>query len=328
VRQILARLLLATLTISSTLVVGIAGAGPAASAPSAIVTRFTTIPGDPLPTMRCQVVTVDLGAGTITALGPLLESELCPVDYTTRDDGRIYGVTLTGLTTQDPSPLVLVDPVTGVQTVVGSTGVHVTDIGGLEFDAAGTLWFYGKTSENGCDSNPCLYRLDSETAAATFVGQLVSETPFFVGGLTRTCAGSLYTNLIETTLPPAEEGAVAPTALAPGDVAATAVGTGTLGTLDTVTAQVDEVGSLGGTTSAGGLAFTDDDTLWAVVASALAPPRTYSSATIDPATAAVTPVATLPVSDDPEAFETMTGLTLGALDCTVEPVVLQPSFTG
>jgi hypothetical protein len=327
VAWILARPLLAALTISSTLVVVIAGAGPAASAPSALATRFTTMAGPPL-AMSCQVVSVDLGAGTITALGPLLESELCPVDYAARDDGRIYGVTLTGLTTQDPSPLVLVDRVTGVQTVVGSTGVHVTDIGGLEFDATGTLWFYGKTSENGCDSDPCLYRLDPETAVATFVGQLVAETPFFVGGLTRTCAGSLYTNLIETTLPPAEEGALAPTSLAPGDVAATAVGTGTLGTLDTVTAQVDEVGSLGGTTSAGGLAFTADGTLWAVVASALAPPRTYSGATIDPATATVTPVATLPVSDDPGAFETMTGLTFGPLDCTVEPVALQPAFTG
>jgi hypothetical protein len=288
--------------------VGLVGAGPAAGAPTALATRFTTIPGDPLPTMRCQVVEVDLGAGMIDPLGPLLESELCPVDYAARDDGRIYGVTLTGLTTQDPSPLVLVDPATGVQTVVGSTGIHVTDIGGLEFDPAGTLWFYGKTSENGCEQGqPCLYRVDPDTAAATFVGQLISETTGFIGGLTRACVDPLYTNLIETVAQP---------------------GTGVLSTLDTATAQLAPVGHLGGTSSAGGLAFADDGALWAVVASALAPPRTYASATIDPMTGAVTPIAVLPVSDDPAAFETMTGLTFGPLDCTVEPIVLAPTFTG
>ena len=121
--------------------------------------------------MTCQVVTVDLGAGTITPLGPLVESELCPVDYAARDDGRIYGITLTGLTTQDPSPLVLVDPSTGVQTVVSLSNIHTTDIGGLEFDAAGSLWFDGKTAENDCDSAPCLYQIDPETGVATFVGQ-------------------------------------------------------------------------------------------------------------------------------------------------------------
>ncbi len=302
------------------------GSATAGSASSALATRFTTIPGDPLPTMTCQIVTVDLGAGAITPLGPLRQSELCPVDYAARDDGRIYGVTLTGLTTTAPSPLVLIDPATGVQTMVGSTGVHVTDIGGLEFDVVGTLWFYGKTTENDCAADPCLYRIDPETAVATFVGRLAAETPYFVGGLTRACDGSLSTNLIETTVPPSE---ASPPALTRGEVGPAAVGTGTLGTLDTATAQVDAVGSLGGTTSAGGLAFSDDGTLWAVVASALAPPRTYSSATIDPTTAAVTPVATLPVSDDPQAFETMTGLTFGPLGCTAPvPVVLQPMFTG
>ena len=320
--------LLAAATLLITGGLTVAAAPPASAAPSALATRFTTIPGDPLPTMTCQVVTIDLAAGTINPLGPLVESELCPVDYAARDDGRIYGVTLTGLTTQDPSPLVLIDPTTGAQTVVAQTTIHVTDIGGLEFDASGTLWFYGKTAEDGCGSQPCLYRIDPETAVATFVGRLDAETPAFIGGLTRTCVDPLYTNRIEAPAPPAEADGRAPTVLAPGDVTGAAVGTGTLGTVDTATAQMADIGSLGGTTSAGGLAFADDGTLWAIVASALAPPRTYGSATVDPATGAVTPVAPLPVSDDPETFETMTGLTFGPLDCTVEPVVLQPTFTG
>ena len=306
----------------------VAPSAPAGATPAALATRFTTIPGDPLPAMTCQVVTIDLGASTIDPLGPLVESELCPVDYAARDDGRIYGVTLTGLTTQDPSPLVLVDPTTGAQTVVAPTNIHVTDIGGLEFDAAGRLWFFGKTAENDCGSEPCLYRIDPETAVATFAGQLDAETPAFIGGLTRTCADPLYTNRIEAPAPPTEADGRAPTVLAPGAVTTAGVGTGTLGTVDTATAQMADIGSLGGTTSAGGLAFADDGTLWAIVASALAPPRTYSSATIDPATGTVSPVAPLPVSDDPEAFETMTGLTFGPLDCTGEPVVLQPTFTG
>ena len=50
--------------------------------------------------------------------------------------------------------------------------------------------------------------------------------------------------------------------------------------------------------------------------------------TVDPATGAATHVADLPISDDPEAFETMTGLTFGPLDCAVDPVELTPTFTG
>jgi hypothetical protein len=331
VHRRLTRLLVLAVAMSSVSAsgLGVGGAGPAAVGPSGIATRFTTIPGTPLPQMTCQVVTVDLGAATITPLGPLLQTELCPVDYAARDDGRIYGVTLTGLTTQDPSPLVLVDAATGVQTVVGSTGIHVTDIGGLEFDAAGTLWFYGKTAEHDCENGaPCLYRIDPETALATFVGQEVTPTPGFIGGLTRACVDPLYTNFIESAPEDGEADAGrVPSALSPEGVAATQVGLGILSNLDTATAQLGEIGGLGGTTSAGGLAFAQDGTLWAIVASALAPPRTYSSATIDPSTGAVTLVATLPVSDDTTAFETMTGLTFGPLDC-VAPVVLAPTFTG
>jgi hypothetical protein len=338
-RRSLASIGVAALMASTFGVIGVVGAGPAGAAPSAIFTVVSFDDSGGAPTASCQIASVDLGTGSITPLNEL-DSERCPIDYAPRADGQIFGLTLTGLTSDETSRLVTVDPATGAMTDVGDTGVIFDDIGGLEFDAAGNLWMAGGTDDPACDFDICEYQIDPATGAATFVGELeTGPAEFsFLGGMTRTCVDPLYTNHGELLFPAEEQAPPGDDAsdtdggnsfFEPGDVGAAQIGEGTLATLDTSTPAFSDIGPLGDTEFATGLAFASDGVLWAVVVDEFFPPRTYSTGTVDPATGDFTKVATLPITDTEEAAVTPTGLTFLPDPCAPPaPVVLEPTFTG
>jgi hypothetical protein len=325
-------------------VIGAIGAGPAGAEPTAIMTivSIDLVTED----FSCVIVSIDLGTGSTSTLSSR-DDEHCPIDYAPRADGAIYGVTLAlnEPPTDEPSRLVTVDPATGAMTDVGSTGVVFDDIGGLEFDAAGNLWMAGSSIDPECELPICLWQVDPTSGAATFVDQL--ETPeatfSFLGGMTRTCVDPLYTNhggIVDNageTSATGDDTAEATESFSfytPADVGAAQVGEGTLATLDTATPALDDIGPLGDTEFATGLAFANDGVLWAVVLDEFfAELRTYSTGTVDPATGQFTKVATLDVADTEEAAVTPTGLTFLPDPCaapapTPAPVVLEPTFTG
>lgn len=351
-RRNLARLCVVALMASAVGVISVVGAGPAGAAPTAIMTVFTFTEVEEDAT--CAIVSVDLGTGTTSPLSSR-DDEGCPIDYAPRADGQIFGVTLTGFSLAEPSRLVTVDAATGAMTDVGSTGVAFVDIGALEFDAAGTLWMAGEAAgEPECVAAICLFQIDPTSGAATFAGTF--DTPVgaiaFLGGMTRTCTDPLYTNHTEL-VPPGEAPASGETDATTGDteaggetetaptdqdlnylgpsadVGAAQVGEGTLATLDTATPAFNDIGPLGDSEFAAGLAFANDGVLWGhVLDDFFVEQRTYSTGTIDPATGAFSKVATLDVSDTETESNTPSGLTFLPDPCAAPQVVLEPTFTG
>src|SRR6185436_15939225 len=110
------------------------------------------------------------------------------------------GVSLSAATS---AVLVTIDPATGVRTPVGPLGFNSLGFifgEGLAFDAAGNLWFYGSSDDPACTAaiDLCLFKLDPDTGAATFVARgSLTTGPLLtlVVGATATCSAVLGTTL-------------------------------------------------------------------------------------------------------------------------------------
>ena len=113
-------------------------------------------------------------------------------------------------------------------------------------------------------------------------------------------------------------------------MSAAQLGEGVLATVDTATPAFNDIGPLGDTEFADGLAFASDGVLWAVVTDSLFPIDipTYSTGTVDPATGEFTKVATLDLTITEDVRQIPTGLTFLPDPCAAPEVVLEPTFTG
>jgi hypothetical protein len=107
-----------------------------------------------------QLYAVDLGAGTVSAIGPsgFADIEGLTIHPAT---GQLYGWD------DSTDQLVLINPGTGAGTAVGPSGIAPVDVG-LTFDQAGNLWL----ADEGGASNGSLYSVNPLTGAAALVGSL------------------------------------------------------------------------------------------------------------------------------------------------------------
>jgi hypothetical protein len=320
-----------------------AGAGLDAS-PVVAITSITEAAN-----LTCHLATLDVATGELTQLGPDVpvgpNLPQCPADFAPSPDGRIFGARSGG---SQPATLVTIDPTTGVQTEVGSMGFAFTVISGLEFDAAGALWFTGNTDDPGCEDTPCLYSVDATTGATALVGSLAeSATQVATPTLARSCDGPLVGTRYEYPLipestddtgdtgegegeatrdvlgrTPAATGQPQPS----GDVSAAQVDVSVLTHVDPSVPALTEIGPLGETTVAVGMAFAPDGTLYALTAPSNFGATELSVSTIDPATGLATEGPVVAGVTPPTSFAA--GLTFFPLDCAPDPIVLEPTFTG
>lgn len=108
---------------------------------------------------------IDPASGVVTLIGPLDPDEeiyTTPVAMAVDPaDGTIYVWNNTGTTTPNGA-LLMVDPDTGLATIVGTPPSEATSFGALAFAADGTLYGIGAS----------LYEIDTTTGAVTEVGSL------------------------------------------------------------------------------------------------------------------------------------------------------------
>ena len=161
----------AVMAVSAT-IAGVVGftATPAPAAPIA----YTTLSTD-----GCQLATIDLATGDVTALPAPPSSAACVDDLAVAPDGTVYGIIDLPDNGQSAN-LVTFDPTTGA--VVDSTGfsgnfdASFTAHGGIAVDRNGVMYASFTTNEEGCsdfgnsEAVSCLYLIDPATAAATLIG--------------------------------------------------------------------------------------------------------------------------------------------------------------
>jgi len=124
---------------------------------------------------------IDLSMGTAsnprnTGINPLAGIELS-------EDGTLYGLSTFG-SSPSPNSLFKIDPTTGVSTVIGITGIEVTE-GGLAFDPTSGLLY-------GCQASgpDLLYTLDLNSGQAEVKGTILSSGD--VSAISFDNSGSLY----------------------------------------------------------------------------------------------------------------------------------------
>jgi hypothetical protein len=285
--------------------------------------------------VSCALATVDLTDGTTTVLPAGGSAEACVDDLAVAPDGSVWGV----IEVNNVANLVRFDPATGaVLSTQPFTGVLDPDLanGGLAFDGASTLYVQLVTDDPGCDGDAvCLYTVDRETAAATFVGNPGPDN-FFTGMLFlgADCGASLVTG-------EAGEGAASVDASwDDGEPEALFLGLA-LSSYDKETGILTDGPLFPDDFSLAGLDYSRaDGTLYALGVEGVEPVAeaegggdvgaadvNASLFVVDPATADVTEVAAL---SEPN----LNILTLGiAGECVVPPpppapLVLEPTFTG
>jgi hypothetical protein len=205
VRKLLAVLAVTTLT-AGVGVVAMGGAPTGAAESQGYTIVWDTGQG-------CSLGTIDLATAEVNAL-PASSLNSCVDDLAVAPDGTVYGLLGDSVATALGVDLVKFDTATGAATNLGSLTGNFTDSavasGGIAFGADDTMLVHMVTDEPGCDfSEPCLYRVDPTTLAATFIGgSTQGET--FINYLTAACSGStLSTQDQEPTPPPAEAGGTA-----------------------------------------------------------------------------------------------------------------------
>jgi hypothetical protein len=323
----------------------------APSAPAAGPVGFTVLlRGDPL----CQLYTVDLSTGQLTAAGSHISRDVCVGALAETPDGRLFGIRQTGSTlTGSTVHLVQFNTTTGVPTDLGAIGTAGATIfadlgtpggglGGLTFAPNGALYVSMVGNDTGCSNGLpggdayCLYRVDpANPANATFLGLGFIETDEQT--LTVFCTGPAVTLATDPTFSKANFHA-AQTAQSSSPTTATTGGGGTVHSqaqnlgLDPVLAtrsladgSMAAVGTGVGTDIISGLAYDSAGTLWGIGASSgtTVVPRVF---TVNPTTGLATPGPALTGA----TFISLTGLAL-PLTCaapTVAPLTVTPRFTG
>lgn len=187
---------------AATLVDLVVGGRPAAASPDGLV-QIISLSGDDGSPSACQLAGIDLGAGgTVNPIGPVFDIAVdgCPFDMALRG-ATLYGVVGFGDGTTE-SLLVTIDPTSGGRTVVGGIG-FATELAGLAFDEAGTLWLYAQNADPACAGGAgqaCLYRLDPATGAATLVGTAPPQAQIL--GATATCDAVVGNQFVSTDQAP------------------------------------------------------------------------------------------------------------------------------
>jgi hypothetical protein len=336
IRRTIAALAIAGLTAGAVVALG------GSSAPGASSIGYTTIleGGN-----ECRLATVDLATGVVTGLPGGGTSDSCVDDLAVAPDGTVYGITDVeddGLSAN----LVTFNPVTGavtnVQPFSGSFTESFTAHGGLAFDRAGVLYASFTTDEAGCSdlqqtAISCLYRVDPATAAATLVGNAgIDKNGVRMFFLAISCADSMLTGERFTDLdsndattdtptsdtPPAEGASTSPEpapqsvgdAFADDEVDAQFVDLD-LASVNPATGAVTTGPQFAAGTDVLGFDFANPD--GPLYALAIEPTGLPGVFTVDPATAALTLVATLSETE-------LENLAIPG-GC---PVVIQPRFTG
>lgn len=112
------------------------------------------------------ILTVSTTTGAGVVLGPHLALGTMPAMATDPTTGILYGATGGGT-----SNLHTIDPTTGMATLVGDTMLgSLTAVGGLAFDAGGTLYAAVNIVNDGGSGSEHLATIDTSTGLATVVG--------------------------------------------------------------------------------------------------------------------------------------------------------------
>lgn len=318
----------------------------AAGGPTAYTIQFFVGQG-------CQLATVDLSTGAVTALPTAASRGACVGDLTETADGHVYGVATVGgraLTVH----LIQFDTATGLPTDLGPIGASTASLGtipaypaygGITFDATGRLFVSMIGGDDACKNGKssgdafCLYQVDpANPLSATFkgLGTLTTNEQ----ALTASCDGRMMTladadpgfnplqfggaaasQATDTTTSTTSGDGVAPQ----GDVTAQVLALGAnaiLNLRDPSNGAMTPIGTGVGTDSElTGLEFDSSGKLWAI-GSQFGDPTVNRIFTVDPTTG----VATAGPALSGDAGGLPAGLAL-ALTC---PVALQvaPTFTG
>jgi hypothetical protein len=322
VRKLLAVLAVTTLTAG----VGVVAMGGAPTG-AAETSGYTVIWTDG----GCQLATIDLTTAAVAPIGATSQTS-CVRDLAISPDGVVYGIR-EPLVTDLAVDLVRFDTTTGAATTLGAiTGPFDTTIarnGGIAFAPDGSLLAIFAANESGCtpSASNCLYRVDPTTLAATLIGPAApdNDDPYFY--LAASCGGSILSSeFAERTVPASDDAVGAVNGLLDQQLASwnSSTGAATRGAelppnFDVGALEYDRVA---GTLYALGLEVNGTSTPGPDSAN----PQLFAGAslyTIDPATGAVTIVATVPNTE-----LVVDSLAIPGTCAAPAAVEIVPTFTG
>jgi hypothetical protein len=133
--------------------------------------------GQGVPTGRftlCNFYKIDLKTGAATQVNAVGQQAPCADGLTFDDDGTLFAYRNGNTTGAGATELITVDKHNGAEHVVGPLPTVLFGGGGMTFGADGHLWLYGITLNNPACApagSYCLWKVNPETAASTFVGR-------------------------------------------------------------------------------------------------------------------------------------------------------------
>lgn len=122
----------------------------------------------------CNFYKIDLETGAATQVNAVGQPVPCADGLTFDDDGTLFAYRNGNTTGAGATELITVDKHNGAEHVVGPLPTVIFGGGGMTFDADGHLWLYGLTFNSpACapTGSYCLWKVNPETAASTFVGK-------------------------------------------------------------------------------------------------------------------------------------------------------------